>query len=161
MGTMSSETWPAEGSETESRPEQPWRIKPVLPVTKFLGAVAILVLVFAFGRDDAVQWVMAGTVAAGVAIWGIRDLVAPVRLAADAEGVTVVAGFARRRWLPWSQIEAVRLDRRERLGVSSNLVEVDADDALFMFSMHDLGADPHEVIRVLEDLHDQASRRPA
>ena len=34
MGTMS----------TEARSPQPWRIRPVLPVTKFLGAVAILML---------------------------------------------------------------------------------------------------------------------
>lgn len=130
----------------------------MLPVTKFLGAVAILVLVFAFGRDDVVEWVLAGAVAAGVAIWGIRDLVAPVRLAADAEGVTVVAGFARRRRLRWSEIEAVRLDRRERLGVTSNLLEIDADDALYLFSMHDLGADPHDVVKLLGHLHTQASR---
>jgi hypothetical protein len=150
MGTMSSEPWSP----------QPWRVKPVLPVTKFLGAVAILVLVFAFGRDDAVEWVLAGAVAAGVVVWGIRDLVAPVRLAADAEGVTVVAGFARRRRLRWSEIEAVRLDRRERLGVTSNLLEIDADDALYLFSMHDLGADPHDIVELLDHLHTQASQRP-
>ena len=132
----------------------------MLPVTKFLGAVAILVLVFAFGRDDAVEWVLAGAVAAGVVVWGIRDLVAPVRLAADAEGVTVVAGFARRRRLRWSEIEAVRLDRRERLGVTSNLLEIDADDALYLFSMHDLGADPHDIVELLDHLHTQASQRP-
>jgi hypothetical protein len=143
---------------------QPWRIKPVLPVTKGLGAVAVVVLVFAFGRDDAVQWVLAGAVALGLAGWALRDLVAPIRLAADASGVTVVAGFARRRWLPWAEIERVRLDRRERLGVATELLEVDVDDALFLFSMHDLGADPHEVLAELDELraqHDKASENPA
>jgi hypothetical protein len=139
---------------------QPWRIKPVLPVTKGLGAVAVVVLVFAFGREDPVQWVRAGTVAIGLAAWAARDLVAPVRLAADRDGITVVAGFARRRRLPWAQIERVRLDRRDRLGITSEMLEVDADDALFLFSMHDLGAEPHEVLPVLERLraghHDDA-----
>lgn len=132
----------------------------MLPVTKGLGAVAVLVLVFAFGRDDPVQWVMAAAAAIGLAGWALRDLVAPVRLAADREGITVVAGFARRRRLAWAQIERVRLDRRDRLGISSEMLEVDADDALFLFSVHDLGVDPHDVLPVLEALragrHDDA-----
>jgi hypothetical protein len=131
---------------------QPWRIKPVLPVTKGLGAVAVPILVFAFGRDDPVQWVMAAAVAVVLAGWALRDLVAPVRLAADTEGVTVMAGYARRRRVPWSAIERLRLDRRDRLGITSELLEIDADDALLLFSMHDLGADPHDVLPVLEEL---------
>jgi hypothetical protein len=146
MGTMSSQPWSP----------QPWRIKPVLPVTKLLGAVAVLVLVFAFGRDDIVQWVMAVAVSAGLTAWAVRDLIAPVRLAADAEGVTVVVGYARRQWLPWAQIVAVRLDHRDRLGVSNDMVEIDADEALYLFSMHDLGAEPRAVLAVLEQLHAQA-----
>ncbi len=130
----------------------------MLPVTKGLGAVAVLVLAFAFGREDPVQWVMAAVVAAGLAGWAVRDLVAPVRLAADPEGITVVTGFAGRRRLVWAQIERVRLDRRDRLGITTEMLEVDADDALFLFSMHDLGADPHEVLEVLEKLRaDQPS----
>ena len=143
---------------------QPWRIKPVVPVTKGLGAVAVVVLVFAFGRDDAVQWVLAGAVALGLAVWALRDVVAPIRLAADTTGVTVVAGFRRRRWLPWPEIERVRLDRRVRLGLTAELLEIDADDALFLFSMHDLGADPQDVLAELEELrtqHDKAAEDPA
>jgi hypothetical protein len=137
---------------------QPWRIKPVLPVTKGLGAVAVPVLVFAFGRDDPVQWVMAAAVSIGLAVWALRDVVAPVRLAADTGGITVVAGFAGRRRVPWAAIERVRLDRRDRLGITSELLEVDADDALFLFSMHDLGADPRDVLPVLEDLRARHDR---
>ena len=132
---------------------QPWRIKPVLPVTKLLGAIAVVVLALAFVRRDPVQWALAGAVAAGLTIWALRDLVAPVRLAADADGVTVVVGYARRRRLGWAEIERVRLDRRDRLGVASELLEIDADDALFLFSMHDLGADPRDVLQTLDELH--------
>jgi hypothetical protein len=130
---------------------QPWRIKPVLPVTKGLAAVAVLVLVFAFGREDPVQWVMAVAVAIGLAGWALRDLLAPVRLAADHDGVTVIEGFARRRRLAWAEIERVRVDRRERLGISTELLELDADEALYLFSIHDLGADPREVLAHLEE----------
>ena len=124
----------------------------MLPVTKGIGAVAVLVLVFAFGREDPVQWVLAGAVAIALAGWALRDVVAPVRLAADPEGVTVVTGFAGRRRLSWAQIERVRLDRRERLGLTSEMLEIDADDALFLFTMHDLGADPHDVLAELQQL---------
>ena len=66
----------------------------------------------------------------GLAGWALRDLIAPVRLAADADGVTVVTGFARRRrHLPWAQIERVRVDRRDRLGLRSEMLEIDAGDA--------------------------------
>lgn len=137
---------------------QPWRIKPVLPVTKGLGAVAVVVLVTAFGRDDAVQWVLAGAVTIGLALWALRDLVAPIRLAADAEGVTVIDGFARRRWLPWAQIDRVRLDRRERLGLTTEMLEIDAEEALYLYSLHDLGADPHDVLAELEQLRAENSK---
>jgi len=96
-----------------------------------------------------VQWFIAAAAAAGLAIWALRDLVAPVRLAADPGGVTVIVGFARRHRLPWSQIEAVRMDRRDRLGVRTEMLEVDAEDNLYLFSMHDLGARPDEVLQAL------------
>lgn len=142
---------------------QPWRIKPVLPATKALGAVAVVVLVLAFGRDDPVQWFLAIAAAAALAGWALRDLVAPVRLAADPDGVTVVVGFAGRRRLAWSQIERVRVDRRDRLGLRTRLLEVDAGDGLYLFSEHDLGADPEEVLGALLALRSAPSsgRPPA
>lgn len=126
-----------------------WRVKPVLPVTKLLGAIAVLVLVVAFGRRDPVQWFVAVVVAIALTGWALRDWIVPVRLTADTEGLTVIAGLARRRRLPWSQIERVRVDRRERLGLRSELLEVDAGESLFLFSAHELGAEPSEVAAAL------------
>jgi hypothetical protein len=140
---------------------QPWRIKPVLPVTKLLGAVAIVVLAVAFVRGDPVQWVLAGAAAAGLAIWALRDVIAPVRLAADADGVTVVVGYAGRRRLGWDRIDRVRLDRRDRFGIAAEMLEIDADDALFLFSMHDLGADPRDVLQELDELRTRWEKESA
>ena len=126
-----------------------WRVRPVLPVTKVLGAVALLVLVAAFGRRDPVQWVLAAAVALALTGWGLRDLLVPVRLTADPEGLTVIEGLASRRRVPWSEIERVRVDRRERLGLRSELLEVDAGESLYLFSAHELGADPEEVAAAL------------
>jgi len=129
-----------------------WRIKPVLPVTKGMGAVAVVVLAVAFAGRDPVRWALALVVGAVLAIWAVRDLIAPVRLAADADGITVITGFARRRHLPWAQIERVRVDVSTRRGLRSELLELDAGESIFLFSAHELGALPEEVATALGDL---------
>ena len=133
-----------------------WRVRPVLPIAKLLGAVALVVLVVAFGREDPVQWFIAVVVAAALTGWAVRDLVAPVRLSADTSGVTMVVGFARRRHVAWPQIERVRVDRRERMGLRNRLLEIDAGDSLHLFSQHELGTDPEEVAESLNALRANA-----
>ncbi|MEV4640336.1 PH domain-containing protein [Actinoplanes sp. NPDC049548] len=134
-----------------------WRVKPALPVTKLLGAVALVVLVLAFGRDDPVQWVVAVVGATALGLWALRDLIRPVRLSADPSGVTLVVGFAARRHLPWSRIERIRVDRRARRGIRSELLEIDAGESLHLFSVHELGTDPEDVARALDELRASAS----
>jgi hypothetical protein len=129
-----------------------WRVKPVLPVTKLMGAVAIVVLAVAFAGPDPIRWAIALVVALALALWALRDLLAPVRLAADASGVTIIAGFARRRHLPWSAVERVRVDRRIHRGLRSETLELDAGDAIYLFSANDLGALPEDVVVTLADL---------
>ena len=48
-------------------------------------------------------------------------------------------GFARRRHVAWPQVERIRVDRRERLGLRSQLLEIDAGTSLHLFSTHELG----------------------
>ncbi|WP_433372320.1 PH domain-containing protein [Actinoplanes sp. CA-142083] len=129
-----------------------WRIRPVLPVTKLMGAVAVVVLAVAFAGNDAIRWAIAGLAAILLALWALRDLIAPVRLAADTTGVTVVAGFARRRHLSWSEIERVRVDRRTHRGLRSEILELDTGDAIYLLSANDLGALPEDVVATLADL---------
>jgi len=129
-----------------------WRISPVLPVTKLLGAVAIPVLGWAFGSRNQVQWVLVGIAALALAGWALRDLVAPVRLTADPSGITVVVGFAGHRHLPWSQIEQVRVDRHEHRGLRSEMLEIDAGTSLHLLSKQDLNALPDDVADALTSL---------
>jgi hypothetical protein len=133
-----------------------WRVRPVLPIAKLLGAAALVALVVAFGREDPVQWFIAAVVAAALAGWAVRDLVAPVRLSADTSGVTMVVGFLRRRHVAWPQIERVRVDSRERMGLRNRLLEIDAGDSLHLFSQHELGTDPDEVAEALNALRANA-----
>ncbi|MEU8816273.1 PH domain-containing protein [Actinoplanes sp. NPDC048796] len=129
-----------------------WRVKPVLPVSKLVGAVAVVALALAFAGNDPIRWVLAAIAGLALALWGLRDLIAPVRLAADPAGVTVVTGYARRRRLRWDQIERVRVDRRTHRGLRSEMLELDAGDGIYLLSTHDLGAEPEEVATALADL---------
>lgn len=135
-----------------------WRIKPVLPVSKLIGVVAVVVLAFAFAGRDPVRWVLAALVGVGLLGWAARDLLRPIRLAADTEGVTVVTGFASRRRLSWDQIERVRVDRRTHRGLRNEMLELDAGEAIYLFSANDLGALPEEVATALADLRVSAAQ---
>ena len=73
-------------------------------------------------------------------------------LSAGPDGVTVRTGFGRRRRLPWAQLERVTVDRRERRGLRTDLLEFDAGDSLYLLGVHDLGAAPQGVAGVLAAL---------
>ena len=126
-----------------------WRVPPKLAAAKLTGVVLLPLLVLLIRRDDLVVWVLAGVCALGLLGWGLRDLLVPVRLAADADGVTVVVGFAGRRRLAWSQIERVRVDRRQRIGLTSEMLELDTGTTLHLFSMYDLGVPPEQAAEEL------------
>ncbi|HEU4421584.1 MAG TPA: PH domain-containing protein [Pilimelia sp.] len=121
-----------------------WRVTPALPALKLAGAAAFALLAVAFGSDP-VRLAVAGAAALVLVGWAIRDLVAPVRLAADRDGLTMVVGFAGRRNLPWSQVERVRVDTRPRFGLRTETLEIDTGETLHLFSSYDLGAPPREV----------------
>ncbi|GAA3339515.1 hypothetical protein GCM10020358_23560 [Amorphoplanes nipponensis] len=135
-----------------------WRVRPVLPIAKLLGAVALVVLVSAFGHGDPVQWFIAIAVAIALAGWAARDLIAPVRLSADTSGITMVVGLVRRRHVAWPQIERVRVDRRDRMGLRSRFLEIDTGESLHLFSVHELGTEPEEVAEALNALRANAPR---
>ncbi|MEU4366948.1 PH domain-containing protein [Micromonospora chersina] len=134
----------------QSSPARQWRVPQVLPAVKALGALALVALGLLFAGEDRVQLVLAGLAAAGLLVWALRDLVAPVRLAADPEGITVVQGFARRRRLPWAAVESIRVERRSRRGITAETLEIDAGESLHLFGRYDLDAPPEEVAAALE-----------
>ncbi|SCL67967.1 PH domain-containing protein [Micromonospora eburnea] len=120
-----------------------------LPAAKLLGVVVLVALGLLFTDGDRVRLVLAGLAAAGLAGWALRDLVAPVRLAVDAEGIAVRQGFAGWRRLPWPAVEAVRVERRTRRGLTAETLEIDAGDSLHLFGRYDLDAPLEEVADAL------------
>ena len=79
------------------------------------------------------------------------ETLAPVRLAVDPDGLTVLRGFAGRHRLPWDAVEAIRLDRRSRRGITAETLEIDAGESLHLFGRRDLDAPLDEVAAALTE----------
>jgi len=125
-----------------------WRVSRKMTALKAAGVLAFTVMAL-LSLGEPVRPVVAGLAALILAGYALRDLVAPVRLEADPDGVTVVTGFAGRRRLAWSQIERVRVDERRRLGVRSELLEIDTGESLHLLSQYDLDASVRDVADAL------------
>ncbi len=134
-----------------------WRVPRVVPTLKLAGAAALLALALLFSDGDPVRLTVGAVAAAGLVGWAGRDLVAPVRLAADAAGLWVSRGYAGRRRLDWAQVERIDLDSRTRRGLRTGTLEIDTGDALYLFGRYDLGAEPADVVEVLRAVHRPAS----
>ncbi|MBP1786231.1 hypothetical protein J3R08_006081 [Micromonospora sp. HB375] len=137
--------------DPQSPPVRQWRVPREAPVLKALGALALLALGLLFAGGDPVRPGLAGLAAAGLLVWALRDLVAPVRLAVDRDGLTVLRGFAGRRRLPWDAVEAIRLERRARRGITAETLEIDAGESLHLFGRRDLDAPLDEVAAALDE----------
>lgn len=134
-----------------------WRVTPALPWTKLAGAAALALLGLALG-DDPVRLALAGCAALALGVWAARDLITPVRVAADTAGVTMLHGYAGTRHVPWERVERVRVDTRPRLGLRTETLEIDTGDALHLFSAYDLGAPPADVAERLDALRHAPER---
>jgi hypothetical protein len=127
-----------------------WRVRRELAVFKILGALACAGLaVHWYVADDLRGVFLAVPAAVLVGAMGLRDVLVPVRLAADESGITVVHGFAGKRHVPWEDIKDITVDVRRRFGTRSEMLEIDTGDHLHIFSPHELGASPTEVAAVL------------
>ncbi|TXK40415.1 PH domain-containing protein [Nonomuraea sp. C10] len=127
-----------------------WKVRRELAVFKILGALACAGLAaYWYADGDVPGVVLAVPAAVLLGGMGLRDILAPVRLAMDESGITVVHGFAGRRHVPWDAIRDVEVDVRRRWGLRSEMLEIDTGDHLHIFSAHDLGASPTEVAAAL------------
>lgn len=127
-----------------------FRVPTRIIVAKF-GAAALIAVIAAFAPQTA-QLVVGLVVAASLAGYAARDVVARERLRADADGLVAIRGYAGRRHLAWDEIERLAVDDRTRFGAPSQTLEIDAEAELFLFSRNDLGVDPDEALTLLAKL---------
>jgi hypothetical protein len=116
------------------------------------GGFAIFALAALAFHDDRSKLAFTAVAALVLAGYALRDIIAPVRLAADREAVTVVHGYAGHRRLEWDEIERVRLDQRRRLGTRAVALEIDTGEHIYLFSSYDLGTDPADAAAALDSL---------
>ncbi|GAA2611294.1 PH domain-containing protein [Actinomadura fulvescens] len=121
-----------------------WRVP--LPQTAVkCAATVVLAALAVLSTGDPQLVFLAGIAALGAGALALRDLLAPVRLTADAEGLTVVSGYAGKRRVPWPDVTAVRVDERQRLLMRTRLLEIETRDDLHLLSTFDLGEDVRDV----------------
>jgi hypothetical protein len=149
----SAEETPETGQDQDvTRPgDAAWRVDRRLTVAKLAGA-AVFALAAVLGYPDPGQVIVVGLAAVLLVVLGVRDLIAPVRLAATAQGVTVATGFTGRREIPWAHVAKIRVDARRGLMLRSQVLELDAGDNLYFFGSNDLGAPCDEVAERLRAL---------
>ncbi|MEV6929618.1 PH domain-containing protein [Dactylosporangium sp. NPDC051485] len=144
-GAFSEHEQPAPAPPSDGR----WRVSPGFTALK-CAVTVVLALAAAFFAEDRAALsaaIVAAVVAGGYAL---RDVLAPVRLAADQHGLTVVTGYAGHRRVEWSQVERIRVEARSRGGLRGELLEIDTGDTLHLLSTHDLHARPADVAEELD-----------
>lgn len=135
-----------------------WRVAPGVRLLKVASALVLglVALASVVAWHDPRRALVAGAAAVGVAAFAGRDLIAPVRLAADQNGLTVIHGYAGHARLPWPAVESVRVAQHSRYGLRSTSLEIDAGESVHVFSPSDLGTPLDEVAAALNELRDAA-----
>lgn len=146
-----------DGPGEPAGPVAEWRVDKRLTWIKLVLAVIFLAGPWVVGASAASKLV--GLVAgAGLVVSGIRDLLVPVRLRIDAAGLRVVTGYANHRELGWKDLERIRLDSRARLGLRTELLEIDAGEQVYFLSRYDLSMPPADALDRIRELRGVGGR---
>ncbi|GAA5087713.1 hypothetical protein HNP84_005759 [Thermocatellispora tengchongensis] len=115
-----------------------WRVRRDVLALKAVGLAVALVL-FVLNIDDLRAVMLCSVLVVGLGVLVARDLVAPVRLAADGRGISVVRGFSRMEWIDWDKVEHISVDVQHRYGRRWEHMEIDTGDRIYVLSSASLG----------------------
>lgn len=124
------------------------RFRPDRRITVAAAAGAVVLALLALVADDGPSRLLFGIGVVLLAANAISDVVFSPRVVASADGVELRSPSVRVQ-LPWSRIEAVRVDTRARLGLRSTTLEVDAGEVLAVFSRRTLATEPEEAAALI------------
>jgi Bacterial PH domain len=125
-----------------------WSVRTAETGLAALAGVAILGAAFFVDAAGRVLGVIAGL---GLLALAGSDLAWRPRLAVHATGLRVRTP-GRSTDLPWTNVTRVRVDERQRFGLTSRTLEIDAGDDLIILGRRSLGTDPRDVAAALTDL---------
>ena len=120
------------------------RFGPDRRLSALSGALTLIAIAAAALSPDPAGRVLLGGAALVLLTYTVTDLVFWPRLIASGEGLVIRTPMTRAH-IAWADLDAVRADTRERLGVRSVTLEIDAGEQLVVFSRRALGADPATV----------------
>jgi hypothetical protein len=126
-----------------------YRFGPDRRLTAATGAATLIATAGAGLSTDPAGRVLLVGAALVLLAYTVTDLVFWPRLSVNASGLDVRTPHTRAH-LDWSEIEAVRADARQRLGLRSVTLEIDAGEHLVVFSRRALGADPETAAGVIQ-----------
>jgi hypothetical protein len=115
-----------------------WRVRREFTALKVAGAGAFVIL-GAVAASDTRGLLLCLAAAVLLGAFALRDVLAPVRLSADTEGLTMVTGLVRRERVPWPEVQHIRVGHNARYGLRWELLEIETGEALHLFSSHELG----------------------
>jgi hypothetical protein len=127
------------------------RFGPDRRLTALTGALTLIAFAAAALSDDRPGRILFGGAAVVLLAYTVTDLVFWPRLVASADGL-VIRTPALRAQFAWADVASVRADARDRLGLRSVTLEIDAADTLAVFSRRALGADPTTVAGLVNAL---------
>ncbi|HEY2272683.1 MAG TPA: PH domain-containing protein [Jatrophihabitantaceae bacterium] len=129
-----------------SSPERAVRLRfgPDRRLSAVVFLLAIGALLLAITSSDGTGRVLFGLAAIVLAGYSIGDVLFWPRLAVDEAGVRIRTPLERAD-LPWADVDAIRADVRQRYGLRSVTLEIDAGQTLVVLSRRALGADPEAV----------------
>jgi hypothetical protein len=140
-----------DGSAVDARAPR-LRFGPDRRLTALTGILALIAIAVAALASDAAGRLLLAGAALVLLAYTVTDLVFWPRLTVSADGL-LVRTPATRGLLPWSEVEAVRAETRQRAGLRSVTLEIDAGQRLVVFSRRALGADPNEVAGLVSAFH--------
>jgi Bacterial PH domain len=150
----SGQMQPPGGHDPVPTRELSWRVARGPSVLKWVGAglFAVIAAGIVLTGGDPFAAALSGVAGIVLGLHALRDVLVPVRLAADPHGLVVVSGYAGRRRIPWAAVERIHVDERTRFGARSRLLEIDTGENLHLFSAAELGAPCDEVAGALAAL---------
>lgn len=125
------------------------RFAPDRRLAAFAGAAAAGFAGVTVFLIDAPGRILTGLAACLLACVAVDGLLGVARLTVSASGLDV-RSLTRRRFLAWPQIDSLAVEERSRLGLAGRALEIDAGEDLILLSGRALGADPRDVLAVLE-----------
>lgn len=121
-----------------------WRVRGEFLALKIVAAL-VLAAVTVLSLGDPRGAILVGVAAVVAAVLALRDVLVPVRLSVDGEGLVLVKGFAGSERVRWSAVERIRVDTRTRFTSRTELLEIDTGEKIFLLSRFDLGVPCQEV----------------